>query len=132
MPRIGDAVDVTKTPQYGDKKKLQEMSSGVKEVGGLTVERGATGRPEEGAAPPASPEAAPQAQPAIPDEHRTLIDKTVHAEYVAQIARTMADMPIAGPWARIMADAMEARAFEMGLQLYSGTPFFPEEAVTGA
>lgn len=122
MPRIGDKVDVTKAPQYGDKKRLEELASGTKEKDGVVVEREATGRPTV----PTTPQQQGQGltTPGVPAEHLSLMESEIQSKLLLAVAEAFAAMPTAGPWVRLYAEIVRKAHTENALALLAETPFF--------
>ena len=111
--------------QYGDMKRLAQLSSGMKQGNADSVPtlRNPVGRPAGSTSAPA-PAAAPTGAVAsgIPEEHMAIMDRAARAMRTANIGRQMAADPLAGPFLRMYAQMAEQEAADRLRDVKALTP----------
>lgn len=127
MPALGEK-QAMQTRQYGDVKRVNELSSGLKQKGGVTVERGAQGRPQgaQNRNPAINPANLAIEDEAfqVPQTEQALMIEYARSSRNARVAAALAAMPTAGPWAALYAEAAHYRMMDSATKLFHGTPFF--------
>jgi hypothetical protein len=101
--------------QYGDMKRLEQLSSGLKQSNGDSVPtvRTPVGRPQ-GATGTTQPVAPGGVTPesTIPEEHRALMVSAARAMRVFNVGKQLTSDPLAGAWLRAYAERAQLDAEE--------------------
>ena len=110
--------------QYGDTQRLTEIASGLKQQNGVTVERGAQGRPPGSGntfSQPASvsPQGSPQA---VDSAHHDIFKDYSQKAAVASVAQSLLQIPWAGPFAQLIARNAAAQLAEAEHKVTYQTP----------
>jgi hypothetical protein len=116
---------------YGDVERLKNITSGLKEVGGVVVERGKQGRPPGTMNKPvtANFSAPPQTQQEVdvPQEHLDAMDRFARMKYLSSMADYLTQVPGAGPWIQWYKNITQTQLQDAQEQVRAITPFFFEE-----
>jgi len=135
MPGLGEnAPDrALQGKAYGDVERLKNITSGLKEVGGVVVERGKQGRPPGTMNKPvtanfsAPPEDLAPQEVEVPQEQLDAMDRFARYKYLAQVADDLVRLPGAGPWSKWYQQVTQRNLQGAQEQVRAITPFFFEE-----
>jgi hypothetical protein len=110
--------------QYGDMKRLEQLSSGMKQSNSDSVPtmRTPVGRPAGSTAAPQPMAPAGGIPSGIPEEHTAIMESAARAVRVSNIGKQLASDPLAGAWLRTYAERAQLDAEERLREVKDLTP----------